>query len=443
MTGDTGTASPRRLRVFVTVGMGPWPFDRLVAAVAAVSRDHDVFVQTGTSTVVPPCPHAPYLGFEETQRRIAEADVVVTHAGNTVRLVQRSGRVPIAVAREAGRGEMRNDHQVPYLMSETAAGRAVALVGDRDVLARALVEAVAAHPRRERELLRSLTSLAAPDGVAVARLLDRMAGEEVRGHRGGAANPFERHPTARFRWAFDRLAARTGRHLDLGVGDASFTGALHDRTALRVVGADAHAGYLAAARGRYADLPLVRVADRLPFPDGSFDSVSALDVLEHTRSERTTLAEIGRVLRPGGLLVVTVPARHVFSCLDPDNAKFRWPRVHRAVYSARFGARTYRARFEDDSDGLRGDLAWERRWHRSYGTDELLALLAEAGLTPRLKDGANLFWRFWQVPGLLAPAGVARVLDVPQRLDGRWFRRANLFLTAVRGGGPLGAGEPA
>ena len=79
------------MRVFVTVGMGPWPFDRLVAAVAPLCAEHEVFVQTGTSAVVPPCPHRPYLSPAETLRRLRAADVVVTHGGNTVRLVQRAG----------------------------------------------------------------------------------------------------------------------------------------------------------------------------------------------------------------------------------------------------------------------------------------------------------------------------------------------------------------
>jgi len=211
-----------------------------------------------------------------------------------------------------------------------------------------------------------------------------------------------------------------------------FVGALHRHTRLDVVGADPHAGYLAAARSRDPDLELVRVEDRLPFADGSFDSVSMLDVLEHTRSESATLAEVCRVLRPGGLLVLTVPARHVFSVLDPDNAKFRFPGLHRAVYSARFGRATYDERFRDHSDGLRGDMAWERRWHTNYEPRDLVALVEEAGLVPRLKDGANLFWRFFQVPALLAPSGARGLFDAPLRADGRLFRRANLFLTATR-----------
>ncbi|WP_457207507.1 methyltransferase domain-containing protein, partial [Nocardioides sp. P5_C9_2] len=312
-------AQAPRLEVFVTVGMGPWPFDRLLTALTEVCAQHDVFVQTGVSTYAPPCPHAAFLGFEETQRRLSRADVVITHGGNTVRLVQRSGRIPIAVAREAARGEMRNDHQVAYLLDEVALGRVVALDGALQGLA----DAVSQHPEREQALLRTGSGLPPVDGERVGDLLDAVAGEDDVRRRGSGAQPFRRHPTARYRWAFDRLEDRTGLHLDLGIGDAELAAALHDGTSLRVVGADPHGGYLSAARVRHPGLALVRAADRLPFADGIFDSISMLDVLEHTADDRAALAEVRRVLRPGGLLVLTVPARHVFSFLDPDNAKFR------------------------------------------------------------------------------------------------------------------------
>ena len=423
--------------MFVTVGMGPWPFDRLLTALSGVCEQQDVFVQSGTSSVAPPCPHAPFLGYEETRRRLAEADVVITHGGNTVRLVQRLGKVPIVVAREAARGEMRNDHQVRYVDAEVAAGRVVALDGALDGLA----DAVSAHPHRERTMLRSAARLSAVESGPLVAALDGAMREDA--DTGAAApNPFCRHPTARYRWAFDRLRGRSGRHLDLGVGDDPvFVAALHRHSQLDVVGADPHPAYLTQARRRQPDLRLVRVEERLPFADGAFDSVSMLDVLEHTRDERATLAEVERVLRPGGLLVLTVPAQHVFSVLDPDNAKFRFPRLHGAVYSARFGRTTYNERFRDNANGLRGDMAWERRWHTNYRTSELLELVEEAGLVPRHKDGANLFWRFFQVPALLAPPSARGLLDAPLRADARMFRRANLFLTAVRPDAPEPRGE--
>jgi SAM-dependent methyltransferase len=45
----------------------------------------------------------------------------------------------------------------------------------------------------------------------------------------------------------------------------------------------------------------------LPFADGEFDRVVAAEVLEHIPDDRIAIAELARVLRPGGTLAVTVP----------------------------------------------------------------------------------------------------------------------------------------
>ncbi|MGQ0615926.1 MAG: class I SAM-dependent methyltransferase [Acidimicrobiia bacterium] len=49
-------------------------------------------------------------------------------------------------------------------------------------------------------------------------------------------------------------------------------------------------------------------AARLPFPDGAFDRVIAAEVLEHIPDDGAAVAELARVLRPGGTMAVTVPA---------------------------------------------------------------------------------------------------------------------------------------
>ena len=49
-------------------------------------------------------------------------------------------------------------------------------------------------------------------------------------------------------------------------------------------------------------------ATQLPFADGTFDGVVASEVLEHVQDDVGALAELVRVLRPGGALAVTVPS---------------------------------------------------------------------------------------------------------------------------------------
>ncbi|MDQ3037174.1 MAG: methyltransferase domain-containing protein [Myxococcota bacterium] len=46
----------------------------------------------------------------------------------------------------------------------------------------------------------------------------------------------------------------------------------------------------------------------LPFADASFDAILALDVLEHLERDRDAARELRRVLAPGGVAIVTVPA---------------------------------------------------------------------------------------------------------------------------------------
>jgi SAM-dependent methyltransferase len=54
--------------------------------------------------------------------------------------------------------------------------------------------------------------------------------------------------------------------------------------------------------------PVHQIPDhQFPFADGRFDCVVAIDVLEHLAEDQVFLREVGRVLRPGGRAVVTVP----------------------------------------------------------------------------------------------------------------------------------------
>lgn len=50
------------------------------------------------------------------------------------------------------------------------------------------------------------------------------------------------------------------------------------------------------------------VGEKIDYPDATFDTVTAFDVLEHINDERPVIGEFIRILKPGGRLIVTVPA---------------------------------------------------------------------------------------------------------------------------------------
>lgn len=71
------------------------------------------------------------------------------------------------------------------------------------------------------------------------------------------------------------------------------------------------------ARGLGPDRVVEAGAERLPFDDESFGLVTALDVIEHLDDDLGALKEMRRVLRPGGHLLLTVPAyRFLWSVHD-------------------------------------------------------------------------------------------------------------------------------
>ncbi|GLX01373.1 methyltransferase [Microtetraspora sp. NBRC 16547] len=98
------------------------------------------------------------------------------------------------------------------------------------------------------------------------------------------------------------------RILDAGCGSGPLFAALRDRGAI-VTGIDKSARMLELARRRLGDDADVQVAELgspLPFPDDTFDDVTASLVLHYLEDWGPALAELRRVLKPGGRLIVSV-----------------------------------------------------------------------------------------------------------------------------------------
>jgi SAM-dependent methyltransferase len=121
----------------------------------------------------------------------------------------------------------------------------------------------------------------------------------------------------------DRLALPPGAEiLDAGCGSGRTLEELTGYGTVHGIELDAAAATVARARGR-GEVREGRL-EELPWPDGSFDLITCLDVIEHTPDDRVTLRELRRVARRGGHLLLTVPAyQALWSQHDEANHHFR------------------------------------------------------------------------------------------------------------------------
>ena len=121
--------------------------------------------------------------------------------------------------------------------------------------------------------------------------------------------------------ALGGFVAAGGRVLDVGSADGPSASWFRDRSGSAV-------SLVLDPRGLSGD-GVCGSATALPFADASFDAVAAFDVVEHCDPESAVLREIGRVLRPGGRLVLSVPA-YQWAWSDHDVANGHHRRYTRA-----------------------------------------------------------------------------------------------------------------
>lgn len=118
----------------------------------------------------------------------------------------------------------------------------------------------------------------------------------------------------------------TTRILDVGCGAGVLGAKLRARQPCAVTGIERDPVAAGAARNvldRVVDLDL-DLAMPLPFATGAFDCVVCADVLEHLRDPARLLAEFGRVVEPGGILVASIPNVRNSNVLLPLLVLGRW-----------------------------------------------------------------------------------------------------------------------
>src|SRR5258705_522889 len=95
--------------------------------------------------------------------------------------------------------------------------------------------------------------------------------------------------------------------LDCGAGTGLFAKEMEARC--RVLVLDNHEESLRMLRTRFRPEQILSLAgDQVPLPDGALNYVTALDVLEHVPDDAAVVRGFYRLLQPGGIAVVTVPA---------------------------------------------------------------------------------------------------------------------------------------
>ncbi len=121
----------------------------------------------------------------------------------------------------------------------------------------------------------------------------------------------------RLKW-FDKHTDWQGKTvLDLGCAGGFMAEAIA-RKGGRVTGIDPAQDAIEAAKHHAADSDLditydVGVGEEMPYPDDSFDIVVCVDVLEHVRDLTQVLAEVARVLKPGGKFLYDTINRNPFA----------------------------------------------------------------------------------------------------------------------------------
>lgn len=214
-----------------------------------------------------------------------------------------------------------------------------------------------------------------------------------------ASPSFNAYTAGRFDVAIDCLAkAGVGpgqRLIDVGCGDGALSGVAWRKLRAEVTGIDPSEAAIRHAREQFSERGMngnfmVGSAYATGVPDESFDAAVCADVIEHVGEPERLLREIHRILRPGGVLVLTTPVRVSERPFDSFHVQEWFPDAFAAMVERSFGkperrVLTHPALWLEVQ--LRGGSRlwnWVRVWMR---------LMAKAGRNPFVHGASN-----WRLP---------------------------------------------
>lgn len=145
------------------------------------------------------------------------------------------------------------------------------------------------------------------------------------------------------RYAFARPFARGLRVLDAACGEG-YGAALMAQVADEVVGLDISGQAIEHARARYGDRTNLRfeVADCTAlddWDDAGFDLITSFETLEHVHEQERMLDGFVRLLRPGGVLLVSTPDKHTYTDLTGFTNEFHVRELYRDEFEALLASR--------------------------------------------------------------------------------------------------------
>lgn len=136
----------------------------------------------------------------------------------------------------------------------------------------------------------------------------------------------------------NRVTDRRARILDVGCGTGANLIMLSKYGDAE--GVDVSEDALAFCRERGLDKVRLGAGEALPYEDGTFDLVTAFDVVEHMDDDLAGLSEMRRVLRPGGRVLLFVPTFMFLWGLQDDvshhRRRYRLPQLRRVLEHAAF-----------------------------------------------------------------------------------------------------------